>query len=89
MTQFPRKAWVLQPSFRPKQVTLVEIPDSLKEFAETDTGKWYRLTETYATKAEAIAGGWMRIGEQQTALDKKSTNLDKKRAALAKATHDK
>ena len=88
MNQYPRKAWVLQPSLRPKQVTLVEGIATFEGYAESNTGKWYRLNETYETKAEAIAAGWMRIGEQQAALDKKSANLDKKRAALAKATHD-
>lgn len=90
MTQrtYPRQAWVLQPSFRPKEVTLVRraFAYSPTDYGDTaDTGKDYAPEDMFPTKADAIAEGKKRLDEQQAKLDKMQANLDKRRATLKKA----
>lgn len=86
---YPYTAWVLQPSFKPKEVELVKHYTS---FGGTDYGdetaskKVYRLDEIFASKADAIAEGWRRVEKQQSDLEKRQESLDKKKAALTKSS---
>lgn len=82
---FPRPGWVLQPSFKPKEVTLIEVCGYDKNHIETGSGKWYHKSDVYTTKAEAIQAGWARVRKQQEDLNKKQVSLNKKQEALRKA----
>lgn len=80
---YPRTAWVLTPSFRPRTVVL-ERPYSTR-WEVTPSGKLYDLDEIFPTKEEAVADGWRRVGLAQASLDKRAATLDKKRGNLTKA----
>lgn len=81
--QYPFSGWVLQPSFKPKEVTIVSGPHS--SYQQSESGKWYANSDVYSTKDEAIQGGWERVRKQQEDLNKKQVSLNKKQAVLRKA----
>jgi hypothetical protein len=82
---YPYKAWALTPSFKPKQI---EIVNSYASYFHKDawdvaaSGKNYALTELFETEALAIAEGWRRVEAQQAKLDKMAESLAKKRKSL-------
>lgn len=86
---FPYKAWVLTPSFKPKEVELVR---AYKSFSNEDYGdltattKLYARADIFGSKREAIEEGWRRVDKQKADLDKKLVNIMKKRRALQAAT---
>lgn len=85
---YPYTAWILQPSFKPKEVELVKHYTSFgdKDYGdETASGKVYRRDEIFSSKAEAIEEGWRRVEKQQADLEKRQESLDKKKTALTKA----
>lgn len=85
---YPRQAWVLQPSFRPKEITLVRKYSSYSSTDygdESDTGKVYPPNAMFDTKADAIEAGHMRLNKQIATLDKQRIAIDKRAAALKKA----
>lgn len=84
---YPRKAWVLTPSFKPKEVELVS---QMKAFSrdygdKTESGKCYEHSEMFETKQAAVMDGWRRYDEQAAKLDKMRISLEKKRQALRNA----
>jgi hypothetical protein len=86
---YPRKAWVLLPSFKPKEVELVKPYRAFGglDYGDlTETGKMYQVAELFDTKRAAVDEGWRRVDEQKAALDKKLINIAKKRKALQAAT---
>ncbi len=88
---YPYTAWMLQPSFKPVEVTIVAAawPESpaYSNWEHTDKKKAVNLSDLFFSKSEAIDDGWERIKKQQADLDKKQENLNKRRAALEKASH--
>lgn len=84
---YPYKAWVLQPSFKPIEVTLVEAYHWLNGHRAdvSDAGKHFLLKDIHPTKEAAIAYGWTQVERIQADIDKRTENLRKKRAALNKA----
>jgi hypothetical protein len=88
---YPYAAWVLKPSFRPAQVTLVREYDSC-QYANTwdvaESGKLYALSELFPTKESAIVAGWERVHDQEAKLTKQLESLQKKREQLTKAAKD-
>jgi len=85
---YPYKAWVLQPSFKPKEVTFVEqaLAYGIEDYGcVSETGKWYRRDQIHATKTDAIIFGHSEVRRMQDDLKKKLDSLEKKREALAKA----
>lgn len=80
---YPYTAWTLQPSFKPVEVQIVRNYHGTWE--QTDSGKTIMAAALFPTKEAAIADGWKRVEEMQAALDKRTENLRKKRAALNKA----
>ena len=86
---YPRKAWVLQPSFKPKEVELIK---PYRSFGGADYGdltaesKLYAASEMFDTMRAAVDEGWRRIEKQQADLDKKAANLAKRKKALQAAT---
>lgn len=85
---YPYLGWVLTPSFKPKQVTLI----TKYGYGQTDYGdlteahKLYALDEIFPTKEEAITYGHERVKKQQAALDKTQAAIHKRRASLEKAS---
>ena len=85
-TTFPYTAWVLMPSFKPVEVTFVE--EKWASWHATDQRKIYGVNNIHPTKAAAIAWGLADLAKQQAAIDKKQQNLNKRRAALDKASKE-
>ena len=85
---YPYAGWVLLPSFKPTEVTFVS---AYKSFGNEDYGdnsqggKLYARSEIFPSKTAAILEGHARLRKQQADLDKKQTNINKRRAALEKA----
>lgn len=86
---YPYAAWVLMPSFKPKQVELVKAYGSWggepADYDLTSEGKPYHPTELHSSQANAIAAGRLSLERQRIDLDKKLANLAKKHTALDKA----
>lgn len=85
---YPYTAWVLLPSFAPKEVTLIEQAYSFShpEWDKSESGKSYHAEhELFATKQAAIDAGWKRIATQEAKLTKEAEGIKKRRAALLKA----
>ena len=85
---YPYTAWVLQPSFKPKEVTFVKHDEgwSGEDYGcKSESGKVYSRVAIHATKADAITFGHAEVRRMQLALDKKQESLNKKREALTKA----
>ena len=84
--KFPYNAWVLQPSFKPKEVTLIEEKRWYGDRCHLlDTVKAYLFSEIYPTKQAAIVAGRERIDKQREELNKRRERIDKRAAALDKA----
>lgn len=86
---FPYKAWVLMPSFKPKEVEMVRAYESYsrQDYGDlTGAGKLYARPDIFGSKREAIEEGWRRVDKQKADLDKKLVNIVKKRRALMTAT---
>ena len=87
-TTYPYTAWVLQPSFKPKEVTFVNHCEGWigEDYGcESEGGRVYRRDAIHATKTAAITFGTAEVRRMQLAIDKKQESLNKKREALAKA----
>ena len=87
---YPYTAWVLLPSFKPEQVTLVEKYDSYfyNTLDLTESRKRYDLAELHPTREAAIAVGREKLTNQQQDIDKQIENMKKKQTALDKAEKD-
>ncbi len=85
---YPYKAWVIQPSGKPKEVELTKAYVSWGGNWKgdiTDSGKHYHVDHLHPTKDAAIASGLAALDVQQAKLTKQQTTLDKKRATLIAA----
>lgn len=87
--QYPRQAWVLMPSFKPKEITIVKrsfgYTSTYSGYDESDTGKDYRISDLFDSKGEAIAAGREKVKAMQADIDKRQATLNKRIAALDKA----
>lgn len=85
-TTYPFQAWVLMPSFKPKEVTIVkQYISSSPEYQESASSSLYHKDDLYPSKAIAIATGRELLVKQKATLDKRLETLNKKQAALDKA----
>ena len=82
---FPYTGWVLMPSFKPAELTFVEQDHYYRSRHKSQSGKVYSTHTIYRDKHGAIAAGHVELLKQQAAVDKKQTNIHKRRAALEKA----
>lgn len=82
---YPYQAWVLTPSFAPKEVTIVE-PGRWAAYGwlPTISGKHYHESEVYDSKELSIKGGWSRLEDQEAAIQKKIDSINKKKSILTK-----
>ncbi|MBP3934475.1 MAG: hypothetical protein J6D44_11480 [Pseudomonas sp.] len=82
---YPYQAWVLTPSFAPKEVTIVEPGGWATDgWLPTIAGKHYHESEVFDSKDLAIEGGWSRLEEQEAAIQKKLDSINKKKSILTK-----
>jgi hypothetical protein len=86
--QYPYYAWVLQPSFKPKQILIVGrvFLYSYPEYDKTKSGTSYHIDKLFLTKDAAVAHGWERIREIEADLAKRTERLAQKRQELEKAS---
>ena len=85
---YPRTAWILQPSFKPKQVTVISSYsawDSYSDWECIEDGPLTHIKAMRDTLEEIIAFGQQEIDRMQSAIDKRQTTLDKKRGKIQKA----
>lgn len=84
---YPRKVWVLQPSFKPIEVEVVKRYDGWVSDTgdQTAKGKLYSVSAMYATKTDAIASGWAKIAAMHAELELRQENINKKKSVLKKA----
>lgn len=84
---YPYKAWMIQPSGKPKEIEFTRGPvfGADEDWDCSSTGKWYRVRDLHPTKDAAITAGLAAVDEQQAKLTKQQTTLDKKRATLIAA----
>ncbi|MES2942975.1 MAG: hypothetical protein V4772_08930 [Pseudomonadota bacterium] len=89
---YPRKAWVLTPSFKPKEVELVRAYNAFggTYYGDiTTTDKLCRLDELHESKDAAVADGWLKVAKMQADLKKRNESLSKKIKELEKAVQGK
>lgn len=88
---YPRKVWVLTPSFKPVEVEVVKRYSSWMrtDYGDlTEKGKCYPVSEMHDTKEAVIAHGRKQCAKNQADIDKRIANLKKKLDALNKAEGD-
>ena len=81
--KFPYKGWVLTPSFKPVEKTFVSLGYS--SYHMDDGEKEYNPGNIFKDKASAIAWGREDLERQKSALNKRLSKIEKRRAALDKA----
>lgn len=90
--QYPRKVWVLQPSFKPKQINIVEPAHEYStmflDWDRDDTGKTYHIDKMLPTLGAAIAEGRAQIAKMRADIEKRQETMNKRIAALDKAEKD-
>lgn len=86
-TDYPFKAWMLTPSFKPAELTIegLRIYYNSEKWYVSDSGKEFHRDSLFDTKAACIVEGERRLSEQQARLTKQQSTLDKRRATLEKA----
>ncbi len=85
----PFRRWTLTNGFKPVEVELTE------EMKWGCAPGWFRTAERRAyhrdklheTREQAIAAGFVALEQQEAALEKKRLGINKRRAALEKASH--
>ena len=85
---YPYTAWVLQPSFRLKQVEFVKhyLSWGSEDFGDvTDAGKRYGLPDIHQTKKAAIEYGRAQLEKQLNDLAKRQLSFAKRKEELDKA----
>lgn len=86
--KYPRQAWMLMPSFKPVEVTVIAKAYTLIGYSDFDrlsSGKPVHFERLHRTQAEAIAAGREQVAKAEADLLKRRANLDKKIKALDKA----
>lgn len=87
--EFPFRRWTLTNAFKAVEVELVE------EMKWGCAPGWFRNAERrifhrdklHETREQAIAAGFKELERQEAALEKKRLGINKRRAALEKASH--
>lgn len=85
---YPYQAWVLQPSFKPVEVTIASKYSSFGsvDYGDvSDSGKLYHRSEICKSLEDAIALGRSKLEATRNRIAKLQASHDKKLAALNKA----
>jgi len=87
ITEYPATAWVLQPSFKPVEVTLTRRlhEHGYQGWHATAKGQPHHQDKLHATKHEAITVGRAQVATLEADLVKRRASLNKRIAALDKA----
>ena len=82
----PMVGWTVQPSFRLKEVTLVEACRwvSAPGWFKTDTGKAVHASQFHASRGDAIKEASAALDKQQADLKARTDRLLKRRQQLEK-----
>jgi hypothetical protein len=83
--QYPRKVWVLMPSFKPVEVEVVGRYASYSNYDygdQTAKGKIYAPDAMFQTKNDAIRAGREAVAKTEADLTRRRQSLNKKIAAL-------
>ena len=86
--QYPRQAWVLLPSFKPKEVTIVKHYANWgpgMDWDSSDSGKDYNVDKLFETKADAITAARDLIEKARADIAKRQEMMNKRIAALDQA----
>jgi len=87
--QYPRQAWVLLPSFKPKEVTITQRshPHStmFEDWDLASDGKSYHFEKLHPSKGAAIAAGRELIEKARADIAKRQDTMNKRIVALDKA----
>jgi len=87
--QYPRQAWVLLPSFKPKEVTIAQRshPHStmFEDWDLASDGKSYHFEKLHPSLAAAIASGREQVVKMQADIEKRRATMEKRIASLDKA----
>lgn len=86
---YPRIEWILLPSFKPKQIHVVEpaheYSTMFADWDRDDTGKCYHIEKLYPTAKAAIASGREQVEKMAADIAKRQETIKKRIAALDKA----
>lgn len=85
---YPRKVWVLMPSFKPVEIEVVKPygARASQDFGDlTEKGKHYPVAAMHETKAEAIQVGRWEVERLRAGIAKRTETMNKRIAALDKA----
>lgn len=85
---YPYQAWILMPSFKPVEVTMVSAYKAFHgaDYGDrTEAGKLVPRADIFASAWEACKVGNDRLIKQQIDLDKKQANINKRAAEIKKA----
>lgn len=83
--KFPYQGWVLTPGFKPVEKTFTGYVYG-KDWHDADGKKAYHIKDIFVDKHAAITWGRANLQAQEEAIDKKLANIEKRRAALDKAS---
>ncbi|MFS2027111.1 hypothetical protein [Massilia sp. CT11-137] len=87
--QYPRQAWVLLPSFKPKELTITQRSHPYSSMFESwdlaSDGKSYHFEKLHPNKDAAIAAGRDLIEKARANIAKRQETMNKRIAALDKA----
>ena len=86
--KYPRQAWVLLPSFKPKEVTITKQYgswSSAEDWDLADSGKSYHKDSLFPSMSAAVAHGRAQVEKQAADIAKRQATLEKRIAALNKA----
>lgn len=84
--QYPRQAWVLTPSFKPKEVTIIKPYGGIcDEWDVAEGGKLYHKDLLFHSVSDAITNGRAQVESQKADIVKRQERLSKRITALDKA----
>lgn len=88
ISTYPTDAWYLMQSFKPAQVKLIgrAFSSGWAEWHKTSTGTHHHEEKLFQSKSEAVAFGREQISKLEADLAKRRVSLDKRIAALDKAS---
>lgn len=84
-TDYPFKAWILTPAYKPKEITFTSRYYCGGYIKREDTGGAVNRDEAFDTREECIAYGFRRLDEADARLEKQKAANAKKRATLEKS----
>lgn len=85
---YPRKVWVLMPSFKPVEVEIVQKYNTWgrEDYGDlTEKGKRYSVSDMYRTKESAIASGIVKCDIEEQNAKAKLQKIYNRRQKLEEA----